>query len=24
VKNTGAPDLINLPAFNPAPPTKVN
>jgi hypothetical protein len=24
VKNTGAPDLINLPAFNPAPPRKVN
>ncbi|KAK1698691.1 hypothetical protein QYE76_015388 [Lolium multiflorum] len=24
VKNTGAPDLINLPAFNPAPPAKVN
>ncbi|XP_071675516.1 uncharacterized protein [Lolium perenne] len=24
VKNNGAADLINLPAFNPAPPTKVN
>ncbi|KAK1612507.1 hypothetical protein QYE76_036180 [Lolium multiflorum] len=24
VKNTGAPDLINLPVFNPASPTKVN
>jgi hypothetical protein len=24
VKNTGAPDLINLPAFNPGVPTKVN
>ncbi|KAK1663543.1 hypothetical protein QYE76_051702 [Lolium multiflorum] len=24
VKNTGAPDLINLPAFNPAVPTKTN